>query len=734
MCRVLMNVWLGLASVCVSCGWLQPLCVADDDVAAAAEDIQADFYVSTEGNDAWSGTLAEPNADKTDGPFATIRAARDAIRKIRAEPQKSTEQDAAVRPSGFRVLIRGGVYRITEPLRFGPEDSGAADAPNSYEAYPNETPIFSGGRPIGGWSRQGDGPLWTTRVPAVAEGKWVFRQLFVNGWRATPARTPNDGYLRSAGPGQPYKDHGAARRDPKTKQSIHFQDQDLDPSWHNLDHVVVVVYHSWTASRHRIESIDTDKKLVRFTAPSGWPMGYWEKKQRYYVEFLREGLDQPGEWYLDKSSGQLTYYPRADESIEQLDVIAPICKELLVLEGDPKNGRMVEFLRFEGLSFQHTTWTMPEASTVDGQAAAFLKTAAVRADGARNCTFHACEIAHTGGYGLWLRHACKDNQIAQSQMRDLGAGGVRIGEASLPNEETLQTERVTVENCFIHDGGHVYHAGVGVWIGRSSHNRIVHNEISDFLYTGVSVGWSWGYAPSTAHHNVIAYNHIHHLGWGQLSDMGGIYCLGISPGTELRANRIHDVLSYAYGGWGLYTDEGSTDILMENNVVYRVKDGAFHQHYGRENIVRNNILALSATYGQIRRSREEEHRSFTLEKNIIYGNGVPMLGGNWSNDNFLLRANCYWDAADGVPEFPGGKTLEQWQAEDHDKDSIAADPGFADAQNADFSLPDDSPAYKVGFQPIDVSQIGLQGPDSWTGLPAEVQRPKLRLPGEEVAE
>jgi hypothetical protein len=117
------------------------------------------------------------------------------------------------------------------------------------------------------------------------------------------------------------------------------------------------------------------------------------------------------------------------------------------------------------------------------------------------------------------------------------------------------------------------------------------------------------------------------------------------------------VLSYAYGGWGLYTDEGSTGIVMEDNVVYRVKDGAFHQHYGRDNLVRNNILALSATYGQIRRSRQESHRSFTVEKNIIYGDDVPMLGGNWSNDHFLLRSNCYWDAADGEPEFPGDKTL-----------------------------------------------------------------------------
>jgi hypothetical protein len=413
------------------------------------------------------------------------------------------------------------------------------------------------------------------------------------------------------------------------------------------------------------------------------------------------------------------------------EVIAPAPEEILRLEGDPANGKFIDHLRFEGLSFQHTSWNMPQAETVDGQAAAGLKTAAVYARGARDCAFLDCEIARTGGYGLWLQLGCKDNRLHRCHVHDLGAGGVRIGETALPPETELQTERNEVHNCFIHDGGNVYHASIGVWIGRSSHNTVRHNEICDFLYTGVSVGWSWGYAPSTAHHNRIEHNHIHHLGWGQLSDMGGIYCLGLSPGTQLRYNRIHDVLSYAYGGWGLYTDEGSTGILMENNVVYRVKDGAFHQHYGRENVVRNNVLALSATYGQIRRSREEEHSSFTLQRNIIYGKGTPMLGGNWSNGNYKLDSNCYWDAGGQAPTFPGGLTLAQWQEKGHDTHSIVADPKFVDPDHFDFALQPDSPALKLGFQPIDVSTIGLVGPAEWVELPKKVQRPKLLLSGEE---
>lgn len=689
---------------------------------AVAESPSADLFVAPGGKDSWSGKLAAPLPDGSDGPLATLQAARDAIRRLKAQgpPAKA-----------IRVLLRGGTYRISEPIVFGPEDSGTALAPITYAAFPGEKPVISGGVPITGWTRQGDGPLWKTVVPEVKEGKWYFRQLFVNGRRAVPARLPNlPDTFRAAGPGVDYKHGDAARRDAEAKLSLVYQNEDLKP-WANLDDAVVVVYHSWTTSRHVIKALDTSKKRVEFTAPSGWPMGWWEKNQRYYVEFVREGLDAPGEWYLDRKTGELFYYPRPDEDMTKAEAIAPRPEELVRLEGDPAAGKGVEHLRFEGLAFQHTDWVMPKAEMVDGQANAGLKTAAVFARGARHCHFERCEIAHTGGYALWFAQGSKDNRAAQCHLYDLGGGGVRLGEMALPNDPELQAERNEVYNSFLHDGGNVFHAAVGVWIGRSSHNKVHHNEICDFFYTGVSVGWSWGYAPTSAHHNLIEYNHIHHLGWGQLSDMGGIYTLGISPGTQLRYNLIHDVLAYSYGGWGLYTDEGSTGILMENNIVYRVKDGCFHQHYGRENVVRNNILAFSATLGQIRRSRQEDHISFTVERNIIVGNGVPMLGGNWSNKQYQLDYNCYWDTSGRPPVFPGNVDLKKWQEQGQDAHSLVADPKFADPQKSDFRLAPDSPALALGFKPIDASTIGLVGPAEWVDLPRQLQRPRMPLPGEE---
>jgi len=696
------------------------LLVTTGSAAAAAAEPDADFYVATDGNDSWSGTLAAPNAEKTDGPFATITAARDAVRRAMADKPGG----------GLRVLIRGGVYRIDEPITFGPEDSGREGSPNTYAAYPGERPVVSGGLPVTGWKKQGDGPVWTAVVPGVKEGTWYPRSLFVGGKRAVPARTPNaPDVLFAAGPIEPLKDRNAARRDPETRRGFRFKDEDIKP-WGQLDEAVLVYYHSWTTSRHRVKSIDPAGKTVMLDNPPNWPFGWWGDNERYYVENFPDALDAPGEFTLDPKTGVLSYHPREGEDLVTAPVVVPRVRELLVLKGDAAAGKPVAHLRFEGISFQYTDWEMPHGEKVDSQAAAFLDTATVLADGAVGCDFHGCEIAHTGGYGLWYRHGCKANRLEQCHVHDLGAGAVRLGEMGLPDDEREQTGGNTVHNCFLHDGGRVFHAGVGVWIGRSSHNALTNCEIANFLYSGVSVGWSWGYAPSSANHNRIEHNHIHHLGYSQLSDMGGIYTLGVSPGTVLRGNRIHDVCSYIYGGWGLYTDEGSTGIVMEDNIVYRVKDAAFHQHYGKENVVRNNVLSFSATYGQIRRSRQEEHSSFTIERNVIYATPAQPLGGNWGNDNFTLDDNCYFRPGGGL-EFPGGLTFAQWQAKGHDPHSIVADPKFADAAAFDFRLAEDSPALKLGFKPIDATRAGLVGPPEWTELPKKHPPPPLKLPGEE---
>jgi hypothetical protein len=114
----------------------------------------------------------------------------------------------------------------------------------------------------------------------------------------------------------------------------------------------------------------------------------------------------------------------------------------------------------------------------------------------------------------------------------------------------------------------------------------------------------------------------------------------------------------------------------------------------------------------------------------VYYNQATLLGGNWSNGKFLLDHNLYWNASGSPVVFPGGLSLEKWQAKEQDVHSLIADPKFADAAKCDFRLQADSPAAKIGFEPFDISAAGLTGPRDWVGLPKQVQRPKMLLPGE----
>ncbi len=654
------------------------------------------LYVSPQGNDAWSGRLPEPNATATDGPFSTIARAQAEVRSIKNRGQLA---------QALRVTLRGGVYFLDEPLRFTAEDSGvparrgkdaSPEMPVVYAAFEGERPVVSGGRPLSGWrEEQVNGrKAWAVEIPEVQRGEWQFAQLFVNGARRWRPRLPRAGFYRveealDVRPGHDFRTSISQGSD-----KFVYAAGDLRP-WRNLGDVEVTVCSLWESIYLKIKEIDEAKRVVIFDRNSERRMrdDFTDNGAVYYVTNIFEELTEPGQWYLDRPSGTLYYLPLPGETIDDADVIAPRLPELMRIEDD---SGPVQCLRFEGITFAHSEWPIPldMAAFYQGGTKA---PAAVTLRNAQRIRFDGCTFGHLSPHALGLYDGCWEVAVSGCDLTDLGAGAVMIRD---------DCRRITIEDCEIGYTGQIIHGSASVMIGKSSGNKVVHNHIHHSPWMGVSVGWTWGYGESNAYGNLIEYNHIHDIGAGSMmSDIGGIYHLGVAPGTRIRYNVIHDIQRRGYGGWGIYLDEGSTDILVENNLVYRAQSSGFHQHYGRDNIIRNNIFALNNEQ-QIARTREEDHRSFVFERNIVYADGAPIVTDQeWSRRNAQFSSNLYFDASGRLLDFAGG-SFDDWQAAGMDARSVVADPLFVDPKAGDFRLRPGSPAMALGFKDFDLSSVG----------------------------
>ncbi|MCY3024484.1 MAG: right-handed parallel beta-helix repeat-containing protein, partial [Planctomycetota bacterium] len=576
---------------------------------------------------------------------------------------------------------------------------------------------------------------------------WYFQQLFVDGQRRPRARSPNEGFYYVAGtaPGSqaPGQGQAIAGQTPASGRLAFVFAAGEIKQWPDIADANVVVFHSWETSRHRIAKINEAEHVVTFTGPAAWPFENWGPKQRYVVENVREALDAPGEWYLERASGTLYYYPLPGEDPAKAEFVAPALTRLVELRGNPDKNQFVQYVTLRGLTFSHEDWVLEPQGHSDPQAVVTAP-AALLADGARYCVIERCEVSHVGDYGLWFRRGCKHNRIVHNRLCDLGVGGVRIGEAAMPPNDETESSHNLVDNNHIFDGGHVYPAGIGVWVAQSSHNVISHNEIHDFFYSGMSIGWNWDDAPNRCHHNLIELNHVHHLVKGLLSDAGAIYTLGVSPGSIIRNNLFHDVWSYHQPplAWGIYLDATTGGYLVENNVVYHtLSGGLMYNNGGHEHVIQNNIFALSADH-QLWPFWEK--RPNTFRHNIVYfTQGTFFVPYAESSLQQRLAAkeslgtwdeNVYWHTggADQLKFFR--RTFAAWQALGLDGKTQIADPQFENADECDFRLKPASPALALagtgtaGFKPIDLSNVGLYGDAEWVAEARAVKHPKTVMP------
>ena len=669
-----------------------------------------DLHVSPKGDDRASG--------KADAPLASLDGARLAIRKL---PRPLTES--------VHVIFAEGTYRLTAAVAFEAKDSGEDGKLISYEAAPGAKVVISGGKELLPFTAGKDG-RWTLQIPA---GNETFEQLWVGELRATRARTNNPGshYVRSVESENPLP--GTTPTPGFTEQSIRVDPKELvafsEVKSSEAQDAVVTFYHKWDSTRSRVESASPADGTLRVRGPAQKGNTAFDHLTGMVIENLLSLLDEPGEWFLSRS-GQLSYLPRKGESVEASRATYPVAEKLLTFAGQPN--APVAHLAFRGLAFRHAKGLPSLATATPNQSAVRTVDGVITLEHARQVSFTGCELSHVGSYGFSLHQGCREVSIEKCLITDLGAGGIKVGTLNDEPKPENHASHNRVHNNIIRDGGLIFPCAVGVWIGSSSDNEVTHNEISDFFYSAVSVGWRWGYAPSDAKRNTVDWNHLHHLGKGLLSDMGGVYTLGPSEGTTVSHNLIHHVTCFGYGGWGLYTDEGSTGITMEGNVTYDTTDGGFHQHYGKDNVIRNNVFAFSEDY-QVKRSRAEEHLSFTFEQNIVIFDRGELLGPGWTGTtaNFLNKSNVYWDISARPVTFTEKKlSFADWQKKGQDLDSIIADPLFVDPTKRDFRLKPGSPALALGIKSIDVSAMGVLRDDpAWRKLADTFERgPELPRP------
>ena len=656
------------------------------------------IYLSPTGNDNNPGTIEKP--------LATLMAVRNKAREFR----KSNSFNQPI-----EIIALGGEYFMTEPLVLTSEDAGTFSSPLVFKAEEKTRPVFNGGVKLEGFEKVND-KLWRTFIPEVVRYGWYFEQLYINGIRGIRAQTPNEGFYFIKNVTETVFEKENARVSELAVQKIELDSIDSRLfglfSKRDFDDALITFYHNWDNTRSHVACYNREQSAI-YTAGAG--MKSWNSlnnKTRYKVENFKAALDAPGEWFLDRS-GYLYYIPREGETLENSTFFAPQLKEFMRIQGDEATGKTVANISFENLVFQVAGYQTPTDGNEPAQAASPVD-AVVTLDFANNIEFKNCEIAHTGTYAFWFRRACNNCLISQCYMHDLGAGGIKIGEIIRHSVSEKITNNITVDNNIIRDAGYIFPCAVGIIIFNSSDNKLTHNEIANLRYSGISAGWVWGYGTSPSKRNKIEFNHIHHLGWGELSDMGGIYTLGASEGTTVSNNVIHHVYSFDYGGWGLYTDEGSFGIIEENNLVYACKNSGFHQNYGKENIIRNNIFAMNIR-AQLQATRIEEHRSISFVNNIIYFDKGTLLSSNWHKFNLSSDYNCYWDTRTKDIRF-ADKSFIDWQKLGKDVHSIIADPLFVNPAAFDFHFKNLSVAKKVKFVPFDYSRAGVYGSDDWKKL------------------
>eukprot|EP00045_Choanoeca_perplexa_P012300 m.133752 g.133752 ORF g.133752 m.133752 type:complete len:683 (-) comp15954_c0_seq2:547-2595(-) len=658
------------------------ICLALGAVPAASRDI----YVSyTHGSDTNNGGV--------DSPLRTIQTAFKVI-----------ENDNV---NNTIYLTCDGEHVVSATLTVNASliDLTIASAPSCS----SDRAIVTAAMPVDNW------------LPATLNGYKVlqaqlppnlmFTQLFVDNHRRQRARMPRITSGRGRGMVDDvyrWAHHLGNISDPTDeacKQGFVYNNTDLNPNWHNLQDVEILTFHAWDASWHRIDSITASNNTVRFSNNT-WTYCVGSQPtqggQRYIVENVREGLDEPGEWYYDRVSGLLSYYPLPNEYTNNVTAWVPSVETLLQLT-DARNVHLESVVWQYGASFYNRFKTYPSVGLIG-------------LDHCERVTIHNCIIQNTGVSGLSVGTNTTYLEVSNTVVQDTGGDGITM--SSSCSSAHLHHNRVN-------STGHIsmwQPAGMRV---RGQNMLVEHNDVGYNPYGGILVGWQQGTAtpprgqpiePSL----VVQYNRVHNYGLSILSDFGGIYlsssdntCFNVSTcylPSLIYNNIVSTGRHYNYGSQGIYMDEQVSGQNISHNVFYDIGEAGVYWHCGRSHYTTNNMLLFTGRQAPqaIRSCNSGGNPTWpnlpvglTFDRNVVYLDNITTVAVDNDYRNASFSGNVYYSTRSPDLIFPNNTDWSTWQK--RDLNSCICDPRLADVAAGNWTLLPDSPAWSKGFTPIDLT-------------------------------
>lgn len=713
------------------------------------------IYVSPSGNDTWSGRLANPNVDRTDGPLASLEKARDVIRTIK--------KDAGPNVPKIVVYLRSGNYPLSRSFQLTHEDGGTDRAPVIWRNYPNDSAVITGVRTLTRFEpitdpdiRNRIDPNYRAHIRQLdlpSQGITDFGEitprgtpgleLFCGGQRMTPARFPNDGWLLIADVpqtgGQPVN-QGLERekRYDGVPVGRHYgrikYDGDRPRRWHPSNEIYLHGYWTWdwSDSYQKVQAIDPTTHEITLAEPHHH-YGYTKNQRFYYLNILEE-LDQPGEWVLDRHLGRIYFWPPAATDSSSI-LVSMLSEPLLSLEN-------CEHVTIQGLQFRYSRGSgvvvnRGRGNRIAGCIFAQLGNQAVVINGGYDNGVTGCDIADVALGGITLRGGDRQKLIpahnfATNNHIHHWSQWLRTGQLAI---DIFGVGQLVAHNR-LHDAPH------GAIYVRGNEHLLEYNEIYNVCYETGDAGAIHTGRNYTWRGNCYRFNYIHHLKGPGLHGVTALYLDDFTSGFILygnicyrsgrgvligggRDNRIENnifiectpaiVLDARGLGWASNYFDGSYTVLQDSLEAMNFRQPPYSDQYpelltlyeDEPDVPKNNQILRNISYGgrwiELYDFFEYDFSVITIKDNIIADSiickRIKAKPAGWEPYYLNLDTaddyNFYRRDDPLVSDLFAGNVL------------LSGDPGFVNFQQQNFDLKKDSPAYQHGFQPLPLEKIGL---------------------------